>query len=129
MNKVLVTVDFSANSRKTIRFAIQLASKSRAEIVFFHMISLIQPTSDAVWDYMYYTQFQDEALEQSKKHLAKLIKEVYNNKLPAGVKYSCICQSGNDVGTQIISYAQKNKVDFICVGARGTGIVAKLFGH
>ena len=77
MNKVLVTVDFSANSRKTIRFAIQLASKSRAELVFFHMISLIQPTSDAVWDYMYYTPFQDEALEQSKKHLAKLIKEVY----------------------------------------------------
>ena len=129
MNKVLVTVDFSANSRKTIRFAIQLASKSRAEIVFFHMISLIQPSSDAVWDYMYYTQFQDEALEQCKKHLAKLIKEVYNNKLPAGVKYTCICQSGNDVGTQIISYAQKNKVNFICVGARGTGIVAKLFGN
>jgi nucleotide-binding universal stress UspA family protein len=129
MNKVLVTVDFSANSRKTIRFAIQLASKSKAEIVFFHMINLNQPTSDAVWDYMYYDKFQDEALEQSKKHLAKLINEVYNNKLPAEVKYSCICQSGNDVGHQIISYAQKNKVDFIFVGARGTSIVAKLFGN
>lgn len=129
MNKVLVTVDFSANSRKTIRFAIQLASKSKAEIVFFHMISSVQPTSDAVWDYMYYAQFQDEALEQSKKHLVKLIKEVYNSKLPAGVNYSCICLSGNDVGNQIISYAQKNKVDFIFVGARGTGIVAKLFGN
>lgn len=128
MNKILVAVDFSANSRKTIRFAIQLASQSKAEIIFFHMTSLLTPISDATWDYTYYSQFQDEELQQSKNYLVKLIKEVYNSKLPSGVKYSCICQSGNNAGDQIITYAKEHSIDFICVGARGTGVLAKLFG-
>jgi len=128
MNKILVTVDFSANSRKTIRFAIQLASQSKSEIIFFHLVTLIRPTSDTVWDFTYYAQYNDEVLQRSKDQLDRLIKEVYNNKLPAGVKYSCVCLSGNNLGDQIISYAKEHKVDFICVGARGTSIVAKLFG-
>ncbi|RKS03604.1 universal stress protein [Flavobacterium sp. 102] len=128
MNKILVAVDFSANSRKTIRFAIQMASQSKAEIIFFHLVGLLAPTSDATWDYTYYIQFQEEELQRSKNHLVKLIKEVYNSKLPSGVKYTCVCQSGNDIADQIISYAQKHKIDFICTGARGTGVMAKLFG-
>lgn len=128
MNKILVPVDFSANSRKTIRFAIQLASQSKAEIIFFHLASVLAPTSDAIWDYAYYAQFQDVEMQRSKNQLLKLIKEVYNDKLPSGVKFSCICQLGNDISDQIISYAKKHKVDFICVGARGTGVTAKLFG-
>ena len=128
MNKILVAVDFSANSRKTIRFAIQMASQSKAEIIFFHLVGLLAPTSDATWDYTYYSQFQEEELQRSKNHLVKLIKEVYNSKLPSGVKYTCVSQSGNDIADQIISYAQKHKIDFICTGARGTGVMAKLFG-
>lgn len=128
MNKILVAVDFSANSRKTIRFAIQLASQSKAEIIFFHMTSLLTPISDATWDYKYYSQFQDEELQRSKNYLVKLIKEVYNSKLSSGVKYTCICQSGNNAGDQIITYAKEHNIDFICVGARGTGVIANLFG-
>ncbi len=128
MNKIVVATDFSANSRKTIRFAIQMAFQSKAEIIFFHMVPLLSPTSDTTWDYTYYAQFQDEELQRSKNRLEKLIKEVYNSKLPAGVRYTCVCKSGNDVGEQIIAFAKKQKADFIGVGARGNGVVAKLFG-
>ena len=129
MNTILVAVDFSANSRKTVRFAIQLASQCKAEIIFYHTVNLIAPTVDSTWDYTYYIQFQDEALQQSKNQLSRLIKEVYDKKLPSGVNYSCVCQSGDNVGDQIVSYAKKNKVDFICAGARGHGFLAKLFGN
>lgn len=128
MKKILVPVDFSTNSRKAIRFAIQMASLSKTEIIFFHIVSLIVPPFDARWDYTYYEQFQDEKLQRNKDRLVKLIKEVYNDKLPSGVKYSCVCQLGNEIGDLIISYAQKHKADFICAGATGTGNFAKLFG-
>ncbi|MDN3677807.1 universal stress protein [Flavobacterium paronense] len=128
MNKILVTVDFSANSRKTIRFAIQLASQSKSEIIFYHMVSMMVPTSNATWDYIYYAQFQEKEVLRSKDRLVKLIKEVYTSKLPSGVKYTCVCKSGNDISGQIVSYAKKHRINFICVGARGTGVMAKLFG-
>ena len=128
MKKILVPVDFSPNSRKAIRFAIQLASQTNTEIIFFHMVNMIVPTSDATWDYTYYAEFQDEELQHKQNQLVKFIKTIYNDKLPSGVKYSCVCQLGNDIGDKIISFAKKHKVDFICVGARGTGVMAKLFG-
>jgi nucleotide-binding universal stress UspA family protein len=128
MKKILVPIDFSSNSKKALRFAIQLASQTNTEIIFFHLVNVITPTSDTIWDYAYYAQFQDEELQRKQNQLVKLIKVVYNDKLPSGVKYSCVCQLGNDIGDQIIAYAKKNKIDFICTGARGTGIVTKLFG-
>lgn len=128
MKKIIVSIDFSANSRKTIRFALQLASQTNTEVIFYHVLSKIVPTSDVTWDYSYYAQFQDEELQRKQNQLVKLIKEVYNDKLTAGVKYSCVCELGNDIGDRIIYYAKKHKADFICAGARGTNIIAKLFG-
>jgi nucleotide-binding universal stress UspA family protein len=129
MKKILVSVDFSANARKAIRFAIQFATQTKAEVIFYHVANRIVPTSDATWDYTYYAQFQEEQEQQGLNYLVKLIKSVYNSKLPQGVKYTCVCQSGNDIAEQIISYAQKHNIDFICAGARGTGVMAKLFGN
>lgn len=129
MKKILVSVDYSTNARKAIRFAIQLASQTKAEVTFYHVANRIVPTSDATWDYTYYAQFQEEQEQQGQNYLVKLIKSVYTLKLPQGVKYTCVCQSGNNIADQIISYAQKNHIDFICAGARGTGIMAKLFGN
>ena len=128
MNKILVTVDFSANSRKTIRFAIQLASQYKAEIIFLNVVSLVAPTLDPTWDYAYYSQFQNDQVHRNKNQLGNLVKKVYDSKLPPGVKYSCVCQLGSDVGDQIVTYAKKSKVNFICVGASGTGVIEKLFG-
>lgn len=129
MNKILVGVDFSVNSRKTIRFAFQLALQTKAEIIFFHMVNMITPGSDVAWNYAYYTQFQDYDIQQYKNQLEKLVKSVTTHKLPLKVKYSCDCQMGNNVDEQIISYAKKHNIDFICVGARGTNTIVKLFGN
>ncbi len=37
MKKILVTTDFSANSKAAIRFAIQLASQSDTALPFLHV--------------------------------------------------------------------------------------------
>lgn len=129
MNKILVAIDFSVNSKKTIRFAIQLAAQTKAEIIFYHMVNMITPVSDVAWNYAYYSQFQEEDIQLYKKQLEKLVKSVYTDKLPSRVKYLCDCEMGNNVGDQIISYAKKHNINFICVGARGTNTIAKLFGN
>jgi hypothetical protein len=37
MQKILVTTDYSTNSKAGVRFAIQFASQSPAEIIFYHV--------------------------------------------------------------------------------------------
>lgn len=128
MKKILVPIDFSANSNKAIRFAIQFASQSHAEVIFYHVVNIIVPTVDTTWDFVYYAQFQQDTFDIRQKQLARLVKTVYNTKLPSGVSYSCVCELNNDVSGTVIKYAKKQKVDFICAGARGTGFLAKLFG-
>jgi nucleotide-binding universal stress UspA family protein len=128
MKKILVPIDFSANSKKALRFAIQLASQSDAEVIFYHVVSMMAPTADAAWDYAYYVQFQQDLYHKRQEDLIKLIGKVYDNSLPPGVRYTCVCKLENDINTSIISFAKKQKVDFICAGARGTGFVVKLFG-
>lgn len=129
MKKILVPIDFSANSKKAARFAIQFASQTNAELLFFHVVRLMTPTTDGVWEYAYTAQFQDDELKRSQNHLLQLIKKIYSNKdQPSGTSYKCICKFGSSVGNEIISYAKKQKADFICVGASGSGVMAKLFG-
>lgn len=45
MEKLLVTTDFSTNSKAGIRFALQLQSQSNCSLVFYHAISVSKPTS------------------------------------------------------------------------------------
>jgi nucleotide-binding universal stress UspA family protein len=51
MKKIIVAIDFSPNSKKTIRFAIQLASQAKAEIVFLHVVEIIISASDTIMDF------------------------------------------------------------------------------
>jgi len=128
MKKILVPIDFSANSNKAIRFAIQFASQTKSEIVFLHVFNVMTYTNDAVWDFAYYSQFYQDEVKLSQDHLTKRIRKIYNEDLPSGVSYKCVCQPGTDTSGEIMSFAQKQKADFICVGATGTGFLSKLLG-
>lgn len=125
MYKILVTVDFSVNSRKSIRFALQLASQIKAEVIFIHVVSMYLPSSDKA----NYSEFQKEEVQLVTNDLVKLIRGIYNEKLTPKVKYSCECVVGDNVSKSIMLYAKKHHIDFVCVGARGAGLIAKLFGN
>ena len=42
MKKILVTTDFSANSKAGVRFAIQLASQIKCELIFYHILETLK---------------------------------------------------------------------------------------
>lgn len=128
MKKILVPVDFSANSKKAIRFAIQFAAQSKSEIIFFHVVNIPEPPGDAIIGYAYVAGFEKNEIEHCQAYLDRLIKKVYSDLLPKGVKFTCVCQLGNNVPHEIIDYATKIKASFICTGARGNSIMARWFG-
>ena len=45
MKKILVTTDFSENSKAGLYFAIQLASQNDAELTFFNTYHILVPTA------------------------------------------------------------------------------------
>lgn len=128
MKRILTAIDFSEHSKRTIRFALQLASQLDAEVTFLHIIGGTVPVVDAVSDYVYYAQFHKEDLVLRQNQLVELVKSAYDGPVPETFKSHCVCELGEDISSTIISYAIAQKADLICVGARDSDIMTKLFG-
>lgn len=126
MQKIVVGTDFSVNSKKAIRFAFQLASQTNAELIFYNVVHMVSVPS--AWSVLHYSAFDTYEIEKHQDKLEKFIETVYKDGNLNSINYQCVCEIGDDVGSQIISYATEVKADFICVSARGAGVLDKLFG-
>ena len=125
MQKILVTTDFSNNSKAGIRFAMQLAVQGNYELIFYNVVEILKPVT---WLDAMFKEFADNEVERFTLGLQKFVYQIHwKSKLPE-VKYSCIAEVGLDVDKHIIAFAKKNKVDFICMSTRGAGNIAKIFG-
>jgi nucleotide-binding universal stress UspA family protein len=123
MKKILVTTDFSANSKAGIRFAIQLASQTPCELIFYNVQDSL--AVDA-WTQLNYNNVKDSDNILLKDTLTKFIGNIYKGK-HAG-KIDCVIENKTDVDTSIIAYAQKCKADYICMSTRGGGTISKIMG-
>jgi|SRR5688572_16816025 len=79
MEKILVTTDFSVNSKAALRFATQLASQNKFELTFFHSYYVLIPTS---WSNNKISEYKKIEVKKIQNKLdrfgtttAKLIKE------------------------------------------------------
>jgi nucleotide-binding universal stress UspA family protein len=125
MQKILVTTDFSTNSKMGIRFAVQLAAQTQAHLTFYHVIQELIPTT---WSQDTYNVFARNEIERHQKMLQKFIEPMCKkgNLLPT--KYACMVEIAPNVDSQIIAYAKQINADFICMSTRGAGTFGKLFG-
>lgn len=126
MKRIIVTTDFSANSKKAIRFALQLALQTHCELVFYNVLKIVK-TPD-VWDTIYYGLNENEAIEHNQSSLKKFIDSITNDYSLPKINYKCVTEPGNDVVKHIIKYAEQSNANFICIGTRGAGTIEKLFG-
>src|SRR5689334_11929368 len=106
MERILVTTDFSGNSKAGIRFGIQLASQTKAEITFLHVVEILKPTS---WNNRKFKHFADLKKEEMGKKLVDFIALVcrQNGLKPRGFRYSV--ELDMDVDRQVIRSAKKYK--------------------
>ena len=125
MKKILVTTDFSANSKAALRFAIQLASQSDAELTFLHVQHIMRMTS---WNEVTYKNYEKVEIEKVQKTLDSFVDSIYKSLTISPKEYRCVIQNSPFVDSTIMNYAANHTFDYICISARGAGMMEKLFG-
>lgn len=122
---ILVTTDFSKNSKAGMRFAIQLASQSGAPLIFLHIIQLLIPTR---WSDVKAKIMVDQEIEATVEELRQFVKGVYKEERIRPGKFDCAVRYGSPVERAVIDYAIEKKVSFLCIGTRGAGLVKRIIG-
>lgn len=125
MKKVLITTDFSANSKAGLRFAIQLASQMPCELTFFHSYHIMKPVS---WAELTFDRYEESEALKIKKQLESFVLNVYKSIGVLPGKLKCVIKSSFVTDSNIMKYASDNQFDFICISRRGGGKMHKVFG-
>jgi nucleotide-binding universal stress UspA family protein len=130
MKKILVTTDFSANSKKAIRFAMQLASQNNYKLLFYNVTGIMKKPS--IWDNIYYSNYESAEIRKNKEKLEKFITKILHESSLPMISHECICEVLSSplfsVSKQIMDYASQFDANYICVSSRGSGTIDKLFG-
>ncbi|MCX6189118.1 MAG: universal stress protein [Bacteroidetes bacterium] len=125
MDKILVTTDFSSNSKAGLRFAIQLASQAKYELIFFHAYYFEKPTT---WNGATTAAFEKRSAEAIQKKLDRFVQSVYRSMGLVRRNEKCVIVSSILTDSCILEYAQKSKVNFICISTRGASKLKKWLG-
>lgn len=125
MQKILVTTDFSVNSKAGLRFAIQMASQHKYELTFFHCYHILKPTS---WSEARGNAYEKEEAYKIQGQLNHFVDRIYKtmNIIPKNIK--CVIESSIITYAAIREYAYKYKFNYICISTRGAGNFGRLFG-
>ncbi|WP_439505462.1 universal stress protein [Sediminibacterium sp.] len=124
--KILVTTDFSSNSKAAIQFAANFSKQTKgAELIFYSAVEMMQPAS---WNLSFYKTYAKEEKARLTKDLEKFVKSAIgtNKNVLLGCKYVIDFTQGTEKA--IIEYAVKSKCQFICIATNGAGILRKLMG-
>lgn len=124
--KILVTTDFSDNSKSAIVFAANLAKQiPQTTLVFYSAIELLQPET---WNLSFYQEYEKE----EKKRLTLLLEKSVKSTLGSKMKNMSACKYVIEFvqGTEkaIIEASLKNKCNYICISTNGAGMLRKLMG-
>jgi nucleotide-binding universal stress UspA family protein len=122
---LLATTDLSVNSKAGLRFAIQFARQTGSQVIFYHMMDIMRPTS---WSAAHFARFREEEIARRLPELQKFIAPLCKAGGLKEADWSIVVETGYKASEQVISYAKKQKVSFICMCTRGAGMVTKLFG-
>ena len=125
MKKILVTTDFSENSKPGLLFAIQLASQNKFELTFFHTYHTLIPTA---WNDVRIEGFEKDEAEMIEEKLRLFIENIYNEINLTDAQYKCVTKSAVFIDSCIREYAAENNFNFICISTRGAGTVKRLLG-
>lgn len=126
VKKILVTTDFSKNSKAGLRFAIQLALHNKHELTFFHSYNLLIPTS---WSAEETKTYKKEETTKIQEELNNIVDKVYAEMKLVPDSKNCIIKSSALPQSSIMKYASDNKFAFICISTKGAGKIERFFGQ
>jgi nucleotide-binding universal stress UspA family protein len=121
LQRVLVPYDFSDYSELALRYALSFAQEYQAEL---HLLHVLPPFTADESEISWHPLGREGAYHKAAHRLQKAIpQEAYlwcdvKNAVSEGRPYR-----------EILNYAEKNKIDLICIGAHGAGFgMQTLFG-
>jgi len=124
--KLLVTTDFSANSKGAIRFAQTLSRQTEnIEVIFYHAIFIMQPTR---WSDVFFKAYKKEEIERITAELKKFVDATIGKDKGKFANVKFVVDNCISTEKEIIIYAEKNKIDFICIATQGAGMLRKMMG-
>ena len=130
MEKIIVTTDFSANSKRAMRFAMQLAAQTNRKLIFYHVLKIMKKPS--IWDNIYYGDYEIAELKRGQVTLERFVHIIHREGNFPKLDYECICELDNNLiqntSKQIMNFAEGMEAQFICISTRGAGKIEKLFG-
>lgn len=117
MKKILVPTDFSPNATQALQYAAMLAKHTGAEIIMLNIYDVYIP-ADGMPLMPYALEL---TVEESKTKLAHYAQEF----IPEGIKNTLVSVYGSAVN-KINEYAEKNAVDLIVMGIRGSNLFRQI---
>lgn len=121
LKRIMVAYDGSPHSKEALNWAIDLSLMSGAQVSAIKVFDgsqlyLVAETGG--------TRFV-QALEEMRREDQRLMEEVDAVGKSRGVKVTGEILQGN-IAREILTYAEKNKIDLIIAGTRGHGVLEEL---
>jgi nucleotide-binding universal stress UspA family protein len=121
IERVLVAYDFSDYSELALKYGLSIAQEHQAEL---HLLHVLPPRSVSEPEIAWYPAGGESAYHTAARRLQRVA--------PAEVHLWCDVKTAVSEGhpyREILSYAEKNEIDLISVGAHGAGFgMRALFG-
>jgi nucleotide-binding universal stress UspA family protein len=103
-----------------------LAKQSKnVKVVFYHAINILQPTS---WSSTFFDDYKDEEVARLSAELKKFIHSVIRKDKMKFAEIKFVVEDSISTEKDIIKYAEKTKIDFICIATQGAGMLRKVMG-
>jgi nucleotide-binding universal stress UspA family protein len=119
LRKVLVASDFSIDSELALRFALSFAQEYQTELHLLHVLPATLATAVAGLP---------AGIESEFQRAARLLQQSVPNEVYLWCKVHQAVKAGQPY-REILSYAEENEIDLICMGVHGAGFSMRaLFG-
>jgi nucleotide-binding universal stress UspA family protein len=123
MEAILVPTDFSDNSKPGLRFAIRLAARNKAKLVFVNIFQAKRPylgDSEAL---------KKEHIDKAQLKLEAFIRKIYHTLKVEPGEYSCEILEGFKADISLLDYCKKHSnIKLIIISTRGGSFVNKILG-
>lgn len=121
--KILVPVDFSASSHRSLEQAAAYAQQFNAEIHLVHVIPMFPSTK--VWDFIPETEFIEQTTRKAEASFAATQKDL----AAMGIKVSASVRVGSDIVAAIMDVVKRERIGLLVVSTHGvTGWHPLAFG-
>ena len=121
LQRVLVAYDFSDHSELALKYALLVAQEYQSEL---HLLHVLPPNTVEESEIAWYPLGREGAYHKAAHRLQKAVSPEAH--LWCSVKHAV---AEGQPYREILNYAEKNKIDLICLGAHGAGFgMRALFG-